>query len=76
MAGLGVLGSQDLTPSPAALSPMVPPMQPRLRTTDLPVLRHSTDWNGHWVNVGMSPGGVSHLAALPAVNNSAWRVFP
>lgn len=26
--------------------------------------------------MGISPDGLSHRAALPAVNNSAWRAFP
>lgn len=78
MSRLGRPGPQDL--NALCLPPTAPPTDSpaRLgpRTTDFPGWLIGVDWNEGPGYMGISLDGLSHRAALPAVNNSAWRAFP
>lgn len=78
MSRLGRPGPQDL--NALCLPPTAPPTDSpaRLgpRTTDFLGWLIGVDWNEGPGYMGISLDGLSHRAALPAVNNSAWRAFP
>lgn len=55
--------------------PMDSPVQSGPRAADFPGWLIGVDWNEGPGYVGISLDGLSHSAAPPAVNNSAWRAF-